>query len=137
MAAAVAVQAAPADHGIAGRWTTLDGEGHERAVVEVVERDGRASGHIVELFLRPGEEKDPTCDECPGEAHGRKIRGLEILTLRREEGAMRWRGRVLDPEEGRTYRCVATLAAEGKRLILRGYVGLELFGRTETWVRAP
>ena len=136
-AGALAIDAFGADAaGIAGRWMTLDAEGHKRAVVEVVERDGRASGRIVDLVLRPDEDADPVCVECPGDARGRKIRGLEILVLQRDEKPLQWRGRVLDPEEGRDYRCVAALSPDGKRLSLRGYVGLELFGRTETWIRA-
>ncbi len=43
-------------------------------------------------------------------------------------------GHLYDPKSGRTYS--GQMTAEGHRLRLRGYVGLPLFGRTETWVRA-
>jgi uncharacterized protein (DUF2147 family) len=43
-------------------------------------------------------------------------------------------GHVYDPESGKTYRGVITL--ESEVLKLRGYVGVPLFGRTETWRRA-
>jgi uncharacterized protein (DUF2147 family) len=43
---------------------------------------------------------------------------------------------VLDPEAGRNYRCVVTILPGGTSLRLRGFIGLEIFGRDETWVRA-
>ena len=42
-------------------------------------------------------------------------------------------GHIYDPRNGRTYRGSMTL--DGNLLRLRGYVGLRLFGRTETWMR--
>jgi hypothetical protein len=42
-------------------------------------------------------------------------------------------GHVYDPRNGRTYKAV--MRADGNLLELRGYVGLKLFGRSETWVR--
>ncbi len=42
-------------------------------------------------------------------------------------------GRLYDPKSGRTYR--GQMTAAGNLLELRGYVGLPLFGRTETWMR--
>jgi uncharacterized protein (DUF2147 family) len=44
-------------------------------------------------------------------------------------------GYLYDPKSGRTYR--GTVAAEGETLKLHGYIGISLFGRTETWQRVP
>ena len=128
--------ASAAEPSVAGRWTTFDNDGRKRAVVEIVERGELATGRIVELFVRPGEEADPICVDCAGDARGRRIRGLEILRLQRETRVPRWRGTVLDPEDGRLYRCTAMPSADGRALQLRGFVGFELFGRTETWARS-
>lgn len=43
-------------------------------------------------------------------------------------------GHLYDPRNGRTYS--GQMTAEGNLLHLRGYVGLPMFGRTQTWVRA-
>lgn len=43
-------------------------------------------------------------------------------------------GHLYDPRSGRTYS--GQMTAEGNSLRLRGYVGLPMFGRTQTWVRA-
>ena len=42
-------------------------------------------------------------------------------------------GRLYDPESGRTYK--GNIALKGDILKLRGYIGVALFGRTETWQR--
>jgi len=43
-------------------------------------------------------------------------------------------GRLYDPESGKTYK--GNLALKGDTLKLRGYIGVALFGRTETWRHA-
>lgn len=67
---------------------------------------------------------------------GRPLCGLRIgedfieRDLQHAEG-----GHLYDPRSGRTYQ--ASMTADGDRLRLRGYLGLKLFGRTETWTRVP
>jgi uncharacterized protein (DUF2147 family) len=122
---------------IDGRWVTFDDETKQkRSVVEIVSDGRRATGRIVELFGKPGEDPDPVCENCPGADRGRRIRGLAILSIEADAQGGSYRGTVLDPEEGRVYRCVATLLPGGKGLQLRGYAGIEFFGRNETWIRS-
>ncbi len=45
-------------------------------------------------------------------------------------------GTVLDPANGKTYKCKIAVEDGGKKLKVRGYVGLSLLGRTQHWVRA-
>ena len=48
----------------------------------------------------------------------------------------RWRdGTIYDPASGRTYSAEARLDGPD-RLLLRGYIGIPLIGRTATWTRA-
>lgn len=134
---AVVPAQAQSGNGIEGRWLTFDGDTKaKRSVIEIRSQGPRFKGTIIELYLQPGEDPDPVCAECPGAARGRRIRGLEILNLEAWRSASEFQGSVLDPEEGRTYRCTATLDPGGKRLLLRGYVLLPWFGRSEAWVRA-
>jgi len=70
-------------------------------------------------------------------ARTRPIVGLEIMTGLRpvgdEPGA--WGdGRIYDPTSGTTYRCAVRLDGPD-RLRVRGYYGIELLGRTTTWLR--
>ena len=43
-------------------------------------------------------------------------------------------GSLYDPKTGKTYK--GSIEAQGQTLKLRGYVGVKVFGRTETWSRA-
>jgi uncharacterized protein (DUF2147 family) len=43
-------------------------------------------------------------------------------------------GTIYDPSSGWTYQCTATLDGTN-RLLLRGYLGVRLLGRTTTWLR--
>lgn len=68
-----------------------------------------------------------------------KLRARPLCGLRIGEGfseidAQHARGgHLYDPKSGRTYS--GRMTAEGNLLKLRGYVGLPIFGRTETWAR--
>ena len=44
-------------------------------------------------------------------------------------------GHLYDPKSGKTYQ--GEMTARGDHLMLRGYVGIKLFGRTEEWTRIP
>ena len=132
---AVAAPCAPL-RGIDGRWLTFDDATHARRSIIEIERDGQhVTGRIVEIYPKPGEDPDPVCDRCTGVNRGRKILGLAILDMETEADGVRFNGTVLDPENGKVYQGVVTLESDGRRLVLRGYVGIPLFGRTEIWSR--
>jgi uncharacterized protein (DUF2147 family) len=125
--------------GIEGRWTTFDEDtGNARSTVEIVAEAGAFKGRIVALFLAPGEPAEPRCTACRGARAGAPIMGMTVLAVTQRDGARdEYAGTAFDPEEGREYRCIVTLAADGSALTIRGYVGIPLFGREVTWRRAP
>jgi uncharacterized protein (DUF2147 family) len=45
-------------------------------------------------------------------------------------------GRIIDPVTGNEYDCSVALLDGGKRLKVRGYLGISLIGRTQYWYRA-
>jgi uncharacterized protein (DUF2147 family) len=80
--------------------------------------------------LRDGENPDPALRK-------RRVLGLEMLRGLRPDTRRpgRWRGgEVYDPGSGSTYRASIT-QTQADRLSVRGYIGLELLGRTATWIR--
>lgn len=117
-----------------GLWKTIDDEtGQAKALVRLSEDGGVLSGRIAKLFnpSRP----DPACDQCTDERKGKPIEGMTILNgLKRTEDG--WEGgEILDPNNGKIYRAKAKLLDGGSRLEVRGFVGISLFGRTQTWIR--
>lgn len=118
----------------AGLWKTIDDEtGQAKALVRISDDAGMLSGRIEKLFnpSRP----NPACDQCSDERKGKPIEGMTILTgLKRTDDG--WEGgEILDPNKGKVYRAKARLVDGGSRLEVRGFVGVALFGRTQTWIR--
>jgi uncharacterized protein (DUF2147 family) len=44
-------------------------------------------------------------------------------------------GQILDPDEGEVYKCRIALLDDARKLEVRGYIGIPLFGRSQTWIR--
>ena len=44
-------------------------------------------------------------------------------------------GDILDPNDGKIYKVLLKLADGGKKLDVRGYIGMPMLGRTQTWHR--
>lgn len=119
---------------ITGRWTTIDDDsGEEKSIVEIAERGGKFYGKVVKIFVKPGDDPDPVCKDCPSDdtRHNKKIIGMEIIRDLKKSGDEYADGDILDPEIGKVYRC--KLWIEGEDLKVRGYWGP--FFRTQTWKR--
>lgn len=118
----------------AGTWNTIsDKDGKPTAVVEIRQVDNELSGVVRELLVA-ADPGDSVCSKCSDSRHMQRIVGMEILSHMKAVGD-HWRGEILDPENGKTYRATLTLADSGRKLIVRGYIGVPLFGRSQTWLR--
>jgi len=134
--AIVAGSACAADTGVLGRWRTFsDKTGKPESIVRLIDVDGEVRGTIETIFPAPNENPDPTCDKCPDEFKGKPVRGLTFLWGFKRDGSGLGAGKILDPEEGSVYNCRLEVADGGKTLKVRGYVGVPLFGRTQSWQR--
>jgi len=121
-----------------GLWQTYDDKkGDLRSTVRLEVQGGELVGTIVKAFTRPGEPVPPVCDRCPGEFKDQPIEGLRFLWGLKGTGRQWDGGRVLDPEDGKVYRVKLTLSPDGQKLDVRGYIGVSMFGRTQTWKRVP
>lgn len=118
-----------------GLWKTYDDHtGEARALVRLYRQDGALFGRIEDSF-GPGE-REATCQACTDERKDQPIVGLLIIRDLKPDGDGFDGGDILDPETGSVYRCKLHLAEDGKKLIVRGYLGLSLFGRSQTWQKA-
>lgn len=122
-----------------GKWKTIDDQtGYSRADVEIRKKmDGTYEGIIVETRNIPGSDKLGICSHCPGALKNKPFLGLPFIwgfkaTDKPNEFVD---GRVLDPISGKVYKGKAKLNATGKRLNLRGYIGVSVIGRSVTWVK--
>ncbi|WP_249277425.1 MULTISPECIES: DUF2147 domain-containing protein [unclassified Pandoraea] len=119
----------------AGVWKTIDDNtGKPKALVTITEKDGEYIGTITKGL---GESDDPEriCTACTDARKGQKMLGLQIINGVRRDGDGFDGGKILDPENGKEYRCKMTVIEGGKKLEVRGYIGVSLLGRTQTWIR--
>jgi len=125
---------------ILGQWKNEDG----RAQIEIYHCDGHYCGKLSWLGrpLYPADDPQgmggqPRVDrENPNpELKTRRLLGLKIMEGFSYAGGDTWeKGRIYDPDSGKTYSCKLTLATP-RQLKIRGFVGVPLFGRTSTWTR--
>ncbi|WP_306352413.1 DUF2147 domain-containing protein [Flavobacterium sp. '19STA2R22 D10 B1'] len=118
---------------VTGKWKTVDDEtGEAKSIVEITEKDGKIYGKVVEI-LNP-EKKNAKCKDCPGEDKDKPILGLTIIKGLSKSGKEYSGGKILDPNKGKLYKCNVSLDGKDK-LNVRGYIGISLLGRTQTWSR--
>jgi len=119
-----------------GKWRTIDDRtGKVRAIVDIWEEGGRLYGKIERLLDSDLNLPNPQCIQCIGDLKGKPVIGMRILWDLRKDGDQWSGGRVLDPENGRSYRCIIAIQESGKILKVRGFIGISIFGRTQYWMR--
>jgi uncharacterized protein (DUF2147 family) len=119
-----------------GTWKTIDDKtGNARAIVSIYEQDGKLFGRIEQTFT-PGAEHR-VCVPCTDERKNQPIIGLLVVRNMKPDGGDFSGGDILDPESGSVYRCKMHLEQDGTRLVVRGYIGIALLGRSQTWQRQP
>ena len=119
-----------------GRWKTVDdATGKVRSVVLIWEDNGTLFGRIEKLLDFDPHNSDVRCEHCEGPMKDKPLVGMRILWNLRRSGNQWSGGEILDPDSGRTYRCSVELLDDGKKLKVRGFIGVSLFGRTQYWLR--
>lgn len=119
-----------------GNWKTIDDEtGEVKSIVQIWMENDKLYGKITELFRKPDEDQNPTCAKGSGELEGKPMLGATILRDLKEKGKWWAGGKILDPKKGKTYKCKIKVIEDGEKLIVRGYIGFSLIGRSQTWLR--
>lgn len=114
-----------------GRWLTES----KRGVIEIYPCADKLCGKLV-WMIEPVRHGAPAVDEQnPDPAlRQRPLCGLALLGGFHQNEPQHWDdGWIYDPDSGKTYR--ATITLDGNVLELRGYVGIPLFGETQSWTR--
>ncbi|MCU0869260.1 MAG: DUF2147 domain-containing protein [Burkholderiales bacterium] len=120
-----------------GVWKTIDDKtGQPRSLVRIVDAGGKLEGTIEKLLNRqPDDDPDGLCRACKGELKDKPVLGMKIMKGFVRDGDAWVDGEILDPKNGKVYSCKLKLADGGKKLDVRGFIGLSIIGRTQTWVR--
>jgi uncharacterized protein (DUF2147 family) len=133
---ALAASTAMAQATPAGLWKTIDDETKtEKSLVRITDSGGVFTGKVDKILT---DKTDAKCKECTDERKDQPVQGMTILRdikpVSGEAGAFEG-GDILDPNNGKVYKVLLKLVDGGKKLDVRGYIGMPLLGRTQTWIR--
>lgn len=112
-----------------GRWITASGNLEVEVAPCGQALCGTATRVLANRSMSPGGDVMTPMDQRPA-------LGMTILIDFRpdEDDASQWHGQIYNRENGKTYRCQMSLGPQGE-LVLRPYIGLPLFGKTQVWQR--
>ncbi|MBN3785620.1 DUF2147 domain-containing protein [Burkholderia sp. Ac-20353] len=140
IAGAILTGALPAFAGVSGTpvgvWQTMDDQTQQpTALVQIAQNgDGTISGKIIK-GLGANDSPERRCVKCTDERKDQKIQGMTVVRGMRQQGDEWDGGKILDPISGNEYSCKMRLEAGGQKLVVRGYIGVSLLGRSQTWIR--
>jgi len=61
--------------------------------------------------------------------------GMVILWGLKKDGDEYTGGEIVDPKNGTVYKSKISLSDGGKKISMRAFKGVPMFGRTQTWLR--
>lgn len=126
LGACLSLFAAEARTSAIGYWKTIDDKtGEPKSIVRIYEYEGLVYGRVVKVLTDPTARADIAGEPL--------IEGLDIIkNLKSAKNGKLEGGKVLDPQNGRTYSCQIWL--ENGKLVMRG--SLFGIGRKQTWLPA-
>lgn len=131
MAPALANEASPV-----GLWKNIDDvSGKPKALIRISDNGGVLQGKIEKLFRPAEQDQNPKCDKCTDARKDQPIVGMVFMSGLKKDGDEYTGGEILDPDNGKIYKSKMELADGGKKLKVRGYIGVPMLGRSQTWVR--
>jgi len=119
---------------IVGKWKTIDDkDGSEKSIVLIFKAtNGKYYGKIEKLFKEP----EKLCTECEGANKNQPILGMMIINNLVEKDGKLTGGTILDPKNGKVYKCNISLEKGGEKLSVRGSLDKNgWIGRSQTWIR--
>ncbi len=137
LAAAMSLSSAWADDtSPVGLWKNVDDvTGKPKAMIRITEEHGTLVGRIEKLFRAADMDQNPKCDKCEGANKDQPVIGMVFMSGLKKDGNDYGGGEILDPDNGKVYRSKITLIDGGKKLSVRGYIGVPMFGRSQIWLR--
>ena len=119
---------------IVGKWKTIDDkDGSEKSIVVIFKAaNGKYYGKIEKLFKEP----EKLCTECEGANKNKPVLGMMIINNMVEKEGKLTAGTILDPKNGKVYKCNISLSSEVDKLSVRGSLDkMGWIGRSQTWIR--
>lgn len=119
---------------VLGTWLNGTKKGH----VQIYKQGGTYFGKLIWL----GQPTDPATGKAridekntDQSKRSRPLMNMVLMYNFKYDGGNVWSdGKIYNPEDGKEYNCKMTLQ-DPNTLLVRGYIGISLLGKTQTWTR--
>lgn len=124
---------------LAGLWQEYDDQTGKVEALIRIERaaDDTYEGKIEKLIPETPANPGKLCTACKGGLHDKPLLGLRILSgMKRKDDLNFEGGEIVDPDDGKVYKCLIRLSEDGDTIKVTGYIGFTWLAQSETWRRA-
>ncbi|WP_234734349.1 DUF2147 domain-containing protein [Tellurirhabdus bombi] len=119
---------------VVGTWLNGTKRGH----IQIYKQGNKYFGKLIWLKdpNDPATNKPKTDTKNPNPAlRNRALMGLDVMKGFIYDGDNVWdEGKIYNPEDGKEYSCKMTLK-NANTLDVRGFIGISLLGKTQTWTK--